>query len=105
VKFFIGIGRYRLDLAHCRSLKDKRQVVKSLLDRLGKKRSMSASEVGDNDFWKTGVIAVTCVSNRYGAADETLAGARRLIESMGVEVLESDHWVLSPDDLQVRLDV
>lgn len=100
MKFFVGIGGYRLDLAHCRSLKDKRQTMKSVLDRLGNRRGMGASEVGENALWKSGTIAVVCVSRSYGAAVESLSSALRVIESSGVEVLEREVQVISPEDLQ-----
>lgn len=99
MKFFVGIGGYRLDLAHCRSLKDKRQVLKSILDRLGNRRWVGASEVGQNDVWKSGAIAVVCVSQTYGAAEESLSSARRMIESSGVDVLEQQIKVFNPEDL------
>jgi uncharacterized protein len=102
MKFFIGIGRFKLDLAHCRSLKDKRQILKSILDRLGRNRSMSACEIGENDYWKSGLIGVASLSGTYGGAETALTGARRLIESSGVEVIDEERWVFSPEDLQVR---
>lgn len=100
MKFFVGIGEYRLDMAHCRSLKDKRQTMKSVLDRLSNRRGMAACEVGANELWKSGSIAVVCVSRSYGGASQSMTGALRVIESSGAEVLARDVEIISPEDLR-----
>ncbi len=102
MKFFVGIGFYQLDLAQCRSLKDKRQIVKSLVDRIGKVRGCGAAEVGEQDMWKNGSVAVTCTSTSYGKVMGILDNARRTIESCGVEILNEAQWIVNPEDLMVK---
>lgn len=99
MKFFVGVASYRLDLSHARSLKDKRQVVKSLVDRLGKSRSLAAAEVGYNDLPKSSLIAVTCVSSSYNVAKRSVEAALEMIEREA-EVVDRMVWVLSTDDLE-----
>lgn len=97
--FFVGIECFRLDLAASSSLKDKRRVLKSILERLGNSRLIGAAEVDEKDTWKTGVIAVTCLSSSREVVLKTIDGARSLIERSGVEVLSSEQWVFKPEDL------
>jgi uncharacterized protein len=99
LKFFVGIARFRLDLAHCSSLKDKRRVMKSILDRLGNNKLMGAAEVSGRDAWKTGVIGVTCLSSSRDLVLKTIESARRMIERDGVEIISSEQWVLKPEDI------
>lgn len=99
MKIFVAIGEYRLDLRGCRSLKDKRQLMKSILDRLGNNRNMAACEAGDNDYWKSGIIAVSCVSSSFARARDAVGRVRGVIESTGVEVVEEKRAVLSPEDV------
>lgn len=99
MKFFVGIARFRLDFASCSSLKDKRRYLKSILDRLGNSRLVGAAEVGDRDFWKSGVIGVVCVSSSHNLVMKALDGARRIIEGTGIEVISGETWVLKPEDL------
>ena len=99
MKFFVGIARFRLDFSACSSLKDNRRYMLSILDRLGKSRLMGAAEVGDRDFWKSGVIGLVCVSSSRGLILKAIDGARRTIESSGIEVIDSENWVLKPEDL------
>lgn len=55
----------RLDLAipGARSLKDRRQVVRSLKDRLGARFNVACAEVGRLDSWMRASLGVTAVSN------------------------------------------
>jgi uncharacterized protein YlxP (DUF503 family) len=103
VKFFVGIGRYQLDMSSCSSLKDKRRIIKSISDRLGNSKVTGVSEVGANDYWKSGTLALTCVAASRDVVNHTLDKARRTIESYGVEVIEMERWILRPDDLEEHL--
>jgi uncharacterized protein len=99
LKFYVGIARFRLDMAESSSLKDKRRLLKSILDRLGNSKLVGAAEVGDRDYWKSGVIGIACVSSSRQLVGKALDGARRLIEVSGVEVVDEERWVLKPEDI------
>ncbi len=103
MKFFVGIGSYQLDLGHCCSLKDKRQIIKSVVDRIGKIKGCGAAEVGAQDIWKNGSVAVTCTSTSYKMVVGMLDNARKTIESCGVEIINEAQWIVNPEDLTVRL--
>jgi uncharacterized protein YlxP (DUF503 family) len=53
----------RLHLGEAASLKDKRQVVKSILDRVRNRFSVAAAEVDDLDLHQTAVLGFAAVSN------------------------------------------
>jgi len=58
----IGVLTLELSLpAH--SLKDKRQVLRSLRARLRNEFNISVAEVAEQDKWQTGVIGVVCVAS------------------------------------------
>lgn len=59
----VGVCRVTLRLPENGSLKDKRQVVRSLTQRLRNKFNVAVAEVEDNDRWQIATIGVTCVSN------------------------------------------
>ena len=50
-------------ISHAQSLKQKRAVVKSLVDRLRARLNASVAETGFLDEWQRSVIAVSLVSN------------------------------------------
>ena len=59
----VGTLRIRLLLRQARSLKDKRQVVKSIKDRLRNGFNVSVAEVEEQDNRQLAVLGVAMVSN------------------------------------------
>jgi uncharacterized protein len=58
----IGVLTLELRIEHAHSLKEKRQVVKSLKDRLRHKFNVSVAEIDDQDLHNSSVIAAAMVS-------------------------------------------
>jgi len=75
----VGLLSVELHLPGCRSLKDKRMVLRSLKDRL-KKFNVSAAEVEYLDLWQRAGLGVTTVSNDRRHVEETLNAALAEIE-------------------------
>lgn len=100
MKFFIGVAIYHLDLKNCFSLKEKRRIVRSLVDKIGKSSHMGIAEVGNNDYWKSAILGITCVSSSEGEADNLITKASRIIESAGIEIMSEERNVISPRDLE-----
>ncbi len=65
------------------SLKEKRHVVKSLIERMKSRYNASVAEVGMNDKWKNAVIGVVCVSNETPHADSMMSNIVNFIEGDG----------------------
>jgi uncharacterized protein YlxP (DUF503 family) len=59
----VGTLRVRLLLRQARSLKDKRQVVKSIKDRLSNDFNVSVAEIEDQDNRQLAVLGFAMVSN------------------------------------------
>ena len=77
---FIGTCTVTLRAEWCESLKDKRSVVKSLIDRC-KKFNISIAEVEAMDEHHTIVLGFACVSNERKHADSILQKVLRFIET------------------------
>ena len=60
---FVGILQADLSVEKARSLKDKRRVVKSILDRLRASFNVSAAEVEDQDLYQRAGLGFAAVSN------------------------------------------
>lgn len=60
---FVGILQVDLSIEKARSLKEKRQVVKSVLDRLRASFNVSAAEVADMDKHQRAMLGFAAVSN------------------------------------------
>ena len=75
----VGIVRIELHLPGARSLKDKRQVVRALKDRL---RGLHAAvaEVAHQDLWQRAALGVAVVGPDGGQVHELLNAVRRQVE-------------------------
>lgn len=71
----VGVLTLELWVEASHSLKDKRQVVRSLKDRLREKFNVSVAEIDGLDSWQNSVVAVVTVSNDRTYAEGVLQAA------------------------------
>ncbi|HXF83391.1 MAG TPA: DUF503 domain-containing protein [bacterium] len=69
----VAVLRVELSLPGSHSLKDKRRVVKSLLDRLHNEFNVSAAEVAYQENHRHAALAVGCVSGQAAHANAVLS--------------------------------
>jgi uncharacterized protein len=55
--------RFKLRLAMSRSLKAKRQIVKSVIGQVRSRFDVTIAEVGDHDLWQLAEIGAACVTS------------------------------------------
>lgn len=75
---FVGVARLVLSIPGAHSLKDRRQVVKSLKDRVRAKLPVSIAEIGELERWQVATLGVAVVSNDSGRCSEVLSAAVRM---------------------------
>ena len=68
----VGVLRLTLYIHGAASLKDKRQVLRKVTDRLRSRFNVSVAEVGDNDVWQRAVIGICAVANDHRFVNEVL---------------------------------
>ena len=68
----VGVLTLNLLIVDSNSLKDKRQVVKSLLDGIKHRYNVSAAELAELDKWRRAVIGVAVISNDKSTANTVL---------------------------------
>ena len=79
----------RLYAPTCHSLKDKRMIVKSLVQRARNKFNISIAEVDEQDYYQTIVIGAACVSGSRAQTNAVLGQVLRFIEdNSGAEVVD-----------------
>jgi uncharacterized protein YlxP (DUF503 family) len=72
------------------SLKDKRQVVRSVSQRIRNKFQVAVAEVDDNDAWQIATIGVACVANSARHCDEVLAEIVAFVEQSRLDAEVTD---------------
>ena len=87
----VGVLRVRFRLPENASLKGKRQVVKSIIARIGNKFNVAVAEVGDNDLWQLATIGVSCISNDQRQANEVLSKVVDFISQSNFEIEMLDY--------------
>lgn len=86
----VGLCTVELFIAGSQSLKDKRQVLHSLKDRLHGKFNLSVAEVDGQDLWQKAVLGMACVANDGSHVNQVLEQALNLIRSIpAVEVVRT----------------
>lgn len=83
----VVVAFIELDIEFSQSLKDKRQVVRSLKDRLRNSFNVSANEVGLQDVHQRARLAVSFVAHDNAFADATLEKIEKFVDSTTDAVL------------------
>jgi len=72
------------------SLKGKRRVIKSLIERVRHKFEAAVAEVGDNDLWQKAKIGVALVGNDAHLLEARLQQIMKFIENQHqAEIIDS----------------
>lgn len=85
----------RLGLYSALSLKDKRQIVKSILARLPQQFNVAVAEVDHQDVWQTAVISLVTVGNDAAHLHSTLEHAVAWLEKQRPDVPIEDYVIES----------
>ncbi|MCC6174676.1 MAG: DUF503 domain-containing protein [Chloroflexi bacterium] len=78
----VGACVVTLEIAASHSLKDKRQVIRSLVERLRRRFNVAIAEVEDQDTWNIAVLGLAVVSNEAGHAAQQIA---RIVDAIEQE--------------------
>lgn len=79
---FVGVLRLTLHLPEPGSLKSKRHLVRSAIDRVRARFNVSIAEVAENDLWQRSVLGVTAVGNDHAFVNEALDKVADFVASM-----------------------
>lgn len=82
-----------LRIEHSQSLKDRRQVVRSMKDQLRQGFNISVAEMDEAVTWQSATLGVVAVSRSrdylHGLIEEVERAARRMANDLGAELLDS----------------
>src|ERR1700743_1530161 len=80
-------------IEHARSLKDRRQVVRSLKDQLRQGVNASLAGVDGDTTWESGRGGIAAISRSrdylHGMIEEIERAARRILNEHGAELMDS----------------
>lgn len=84
-------SQVQIYLSESRSLKDKRQVVKSLKERIRNRFNVAVAEVDYQDLWQRSTLGLATISTEADHANQSLDQVIRFIEQdLRVQVLDHE---------------
>jgi uncharacterized protein len=78
----VGVLTLELRLENSFSLKDKRQVVRSLKDRLRRKFNVAVAEIDYQELWQRAALAAVTVSSDHHYAEKLLQSVEQEAASL-----------------------
>jgi uncharacterized protein YlxP (DUF503 family) len=93
---------FDLHLPECRSLKEKRSVLRPVVDGIRHRFRVSVAEVDHQDRWQRAGVAVAVVAASDGQLRQLVAAVERfVVAAPGVELLSAEWAHLEPDGVGV----
>ncbi len=99
---FIAVGRYELFIPASGSLKDKRQVLRSVVGAVRHKYNVSIAEVDYQDLWQRTAFGVSCVAESMSHCRKVMQEVEKAIARSaidGAEIVDRSIEVVAMKDL------
>jgi len=91
----VGLLTLDLHIPEANSLKSKRMVIKSLIERIKNKFNVSVAEVDAQNLWQRSVIGIAYVSNETVMINRVFEKIRTYVNNThSVELINSDMEML-----------
>lgn len=78
----IGVMIIEFHIHDNQSLKGKRKIVRSMIDKVKSKFNVAVAEIGSNDKWQKIELGISTVGNDRRFIDSSLANILRFLDSM-----------------------
>ena len=95
----VALERFDLRIPGCRSLKEKRHVVKGLTASLRQRFGVSVAEVDHHDLWQRTAIAVAAVGAEQHHLRRVMHQVEKAVDAWAeVEVIDRELELIRPED-------
>ena len=96
---FVAVARFSLRIEASHSLKEKRAVVRRVVDRVQQKFHQVVAEVGGQDTWQRADLAFSVVTATRDQAEDAVASILRFVDDLGIaERVHERHEVTAYGD-------
>ena len=75
-----------LHLPLSKSLKNKRSIIKSIIQKVQNKYNVSISEIDNNEKWKSATIGISIISNKMSYIKKQLSDIIYFIENNYIDI-------------------
>jgi uncharacterized protein YlxP (DUF503 family) len=87
----VGILRIDFRLVDNRSLKGKRKIVKSMIDKVKSRFNVAIAEIGSNDKWQKIELGISAVGNDRRHIDSSLNHVLAFLDSLCLAQILGTH--------------
>ena len=95
----VALERFDLRIPECRSLKEKRHVVKTLIAAVRQRFPVSVAEVDHHELWQRTALAVAAVGTDQHHLRRVMHEVEKLVERWAeVEVIDAQLQLVWPED-------
>jgi uncharacterized protein YlxP (DUF503 family) len=92
----VGVGHIVFRIHQCRSLKEKRKVVKAIVARIRNHFNASVAEVADNDIYQRAIIGISLVGSDRRMINAKLYKLFNFAEDLGIaEMIDTQLEIIS----------
>ena len=93
----VGVCRLMIHIPYSSSLKEKRQVSRSMVDRIKNQFNVAVAEVDDNDLWQRLTLGISCISNDSAHVDAIISNVLSFVEASrrDVELINYEREIIS----------
>ena len=86
--------RIKLHLFNVHSLKEKRSVLKSAIEKTRHKFKLSIAEVGEQDVWQSSALGIALVGNDKGLLEREMEKVLHFLENNAeLEIVSVNHEI------------
>lgn len=94
----VSCSRLELFLGESHSLKEKRQILKSIIERVKNKFNVSIIELDDHDLWQKSTLGISYASRSENQARRSLNEIECFIEHLNkAQVINNELFFYSPE--------
>jgi len=95
---YVIYGKVQILIPHAASLKDKRQIINSIISRIKNRFNISISEIEFQDLWQRSCLGFAAISNSAADTELILQTIRKTLDYYDYEIEVSDlDWELIKD--------
>lgn len=87
------ICKIKIHLPNSHSLKDKRQIIKSITSKIRNSYNISIAEVDNNELWQIATLGIACISNSQSHNGDVIDKILNFIKLNYPEIEITEHEI------------
>ncbi|HOK79323.1 MAG TPA: DUF503 domain-containing protein [bacterium] len=87
----VGVWMVELHMPYAQNLKDKRNILQSILTKSRSRYNVSIAELGYHDKWQRSIMGVACVDSESCRAENIFSAIRKIFEENGMVIVVKEN--------------